>query len=71
MWLAFLVLALTCDIPGLGIAEVSAETFNLLQRCTIVGAILATASPFFDTRLDRIVGFAADKRLPAIYQFRE
>jgi len=23
------------------------------------------------TRLDRIVGFAAQKRLPAIYQFRE
>jgi putative ABC transport system substrate-binding protein len=27
--------------------------------------------PFFDTRLDRIVSFAAQKRLPAIYQFRE
>ena len=36
-----------------------------------VGAILVTASPFFDTRLDRIVGFAAQERVPAIYQFRE
>jgi len=36
-----------------------------------VGAFLVTASPFFDTRLDRIVGFAAQKRLPAMYQFRE
>ena len=36
-----------------------------------VGAFLVTAAPFFDTRVDRIVGFAAQKRLPAIYQFRE
>jgi putative tryptophan/tyrosine transport system substrate-binding protein len=36
-----------------------------------VGAFLVTAAPFFDTRLDRIVGFAAQNRLPAIYQFRE
>jgi putative tryptophan/tyrosine transport system substrate-binding protein len=31
-----------------------------------VGALLVTAAPFFDTRLDRIVSFAAQKRLPAI-----
>ncbi len=36
-----------------------------------VGAFLVTAAPFFDTRHDRIVGFAAQNRLPAIYQFRE
>ncbi len=36
-----------------------------------VGAFLVTAAPFFDTRRDRIVGFAAQNRLPAIYQFRE
>lgn len=36
-----------------------------------VGALLVTASSFFDTRVDRIVGFAAQHRLPAIYQFRE
>jgi putative ABC transport system substrate-binding protein len=29
------------------------------------------AAPFFDTQLHRIVDFAAQKRLPAIYQFRE
>jgi putative ABC transport system substrate-binding protein len=36
-----------------------------------VGALLVTAAPFFDTQLHRIVDFAAEKRLPAIYQFRE
>ncbi len=36
-----------------------------------VGALLVTADPYFDTRRDRIVAFAAKERLPAIYQFRE
>ena len=36
-----------------------------------VGALLVTAASFFDTRLHRIVDFAAQKQLPAIYQFRE
>ena len=36
-----------------------------------VGAFLVTAAPYFDTRRDRIVGFAAQKLLPAIYQFPE
>ena len=36
-----------------------------------VGALLVAAAPYFDTRRDRIVNFAADQRLPAIYQFRE
>jgi putative ABC transport system substrate-binding protein len=36
-----------------------------------VGALLVAAAPFFDTKRDRIVNFAADQRLPAIYQFRE
>jgi ABC-type uncharacterized transport system substrate-binding protein len=36
-----------------------------------IGAFLVTASPFFDTRHDRIISFAAQNRLPAIYQFRE
>jgi putative ABC transport system substrate-binding protein len=35
------------------------------------GALLITADPYFDTRRDRIVAFAARQRLPAIYQFRE
>jgi len=32
---------------------------------------LVTADPYFDTRRDRIVTFAAQHRLPAIYQFRQ
>jgi putative tryptophan/tyrosine transport system substrate-binding protein len=36
-----------------------------------VGAFLVTAAPFFDTRHDRIIAFAAQHRLPAVYQFRE
>ena len=33
--------------------------------------LLVAADPYFDTRRDRIVGFAAQQRLPAIYQFRD
>src|SRR5262252_1664344 len=36
-----------------------------------VGALLVTADPYFDTRREQIVTFAARQRLPAIYQFRE
>ena len=36
-----------------------------------VGALLVAADPYFDTRRDRIIAFAAQNRLPAIYQFRE
>jgi putative ABC transport system substrate-binding protein len=36
-----------------------------------VDALLVCADPFFDTRRDRIIGFAAQHRIPAIYQFRE
>jgi putative ABC transport system substrate-binding protein len=36
-----------------------------------VGALLVTADPYFDTRREQIVGFAARHRLPAVYQFRE
>jgi putative ABC transport system substrate-binding protein len=35
------------------------------------GALLVSADPFFDTRRDRIIAFAAQYRLPAIYHFRE
>ena len=34
-------------------------------------ALLVSANPFFDTRRDRIIAFAAERRLPAVYQFRE
>ena len=50
-------------------AELDAALASFVQQR--VGAFLVTASPFFDTRLERIVGFAAQNRLPAIYQFRE
>ncbi|WP_407176350.1 ABC transporter substrate-binding protein [Bradyrhizobium sp. STM 3562] len=36
-----------------------------------VGALLVGADPFFDIHRDRIVAFAAQRRLPTIYQFRE
>jgi putative tryptophan/tyrosine transport system substrate-binding protein len=34
-------------------------------------ALLVGADPFFDTRRDRLVGFTLQRRLPAIFQFRE
>jgi putative tryptophan/tyrosine transport system substrate-binding protein len=36
-----------------------------------VRALLVAADPYFDTRRERIVAFAAQHRLPAMYQFRE
>jgi putative ABC transport system substrate-binding protein len=36
-----------------------------------VGAVLVAGAPFFDTRRDRIIGLAAEHRIPAMYQFRE
>jgi putative ABC transport system substrate-binding protein len=50
-------------------AELDAALTSLGQQR--VGAVLVTAAPFFDTRLERIVSFAAQNRLPAIYQFRD
>jgi len=50
-------------------AELDAALASLAQQR--VGAFLVTAAPFFDTRRDQIIGFAAQSRLPAIYQFRE
>jgi putative ABC transport system substrate-binding protein len=50
-------------------AELDAALASFVEQR--VGALLVTAAPFFDSRLNRIVGFAAQKRLPAIYQFRE
>jgi putative ABC transport system substrate-binding protein len=34
-------------------------------------ALLVCADPFFDTRRDRIISFAAQHRMPAIYQFKD
>jgi putative ABC transport system substrate-binding protein len=36
-----------------------------------IGALQVAADPFFDTRQRRIIEFAAQNRIPAIYQFRE
>jgi ABC-type uncharacterized transport system substrate-binding protein len=36
-----------------------------------VARAYGAANSYFDVRRDRIVGFAAQQRLPAIYQFRE
>ena len=36
-----------------------------------VSALLVTAAPYFDTRRARIIEFAAENKIPAIYQFRE
>jgi putative tryptophan/tyrosine transport system substrate-binding protein len=50
-------------------AELDTALASFVQQR--VEVFLVTASPFFDTRRDRIIGFAAKNRLPAIYQFRE
>ena len=44
--------------------------FNRLAQ-EQVAALLPAADPFFDTRRERIIAFAAQTRLPTIYQFRE
>ena len=46
------------------------EAFALITRAG-VGALIVTSDPFFDTRRRRIIEFAAQRQLPAIYQFRE
>ena len=49
--------------------ELEAAFATLTQEA--VGALLVAADPYFDTRRDRIVSFAAQQRLPAIYHFRD
>lgn len=49
--------------------ELSAGLASIQQQR--VGALLVAADPFFDTRRDRIIMFAAQNKLPTIYQFRE
>jgi len=49
--------------------ELNAALLSLVQQR--VGAVLVSASAYFDTRRDRIIAFAAENRLPAMYQFRE
>ena len=49
--------------------ELDAALASLLRQG--VGALLVAADPYFDTRRDRIIAFAAENKVPAIYQFRE
>jgi putative ABC transport system substrate-binding protein len=49
--------------------ELDSAFASLVQRR--VGAFLVAADPYFDTRRDKIIAFAAQAKLPAIYQFRE
>ena len=50
-------------------AELDVAFASLFQQQ--VDALLVAGDPYFDTRRDRIIAFAAQNRLPAIYQFRE
>jgi ABC-type uncharacterized transport system substrate-binding protein len=50
-------------------AELDASFASLVQQQ--VGALLVTGDPYFDTRRDRIVAFASQNKLPAVYHFRE
>jgi putative tryptophan/tyrosine transport system substrate-binding protein len=49
--------------------ELSVVLASLLEQK--VSALLVMSDPYFDTRRDRIIAFAAQNKLPAIYQFRE
>ena len=49
--------------------EIKAAFEMIVQKRA--SALLVAADPYFDTRRDRIVAFAAQRHLPAIYQFRE
>ena len=50
-------------------AELDAAFAALVQQRA--AAMLAAADPFFDTRRDRLIAFAAQQKLPAMYHFRE
>ena len=50
-------------------AELDAAFAALLREQ--IGALLVASDPYFDTRRGRIIAFAGQNRLPAIYQFRE
>jgi putative ABC transport system substrate-binding protein len=50
-------------------AEIEAAFAALAQQR--VAALLVTGDPFFDTRRNQIIAFAARQKLPAMYQFRE
>jgi len=49
--------------------ELGASLASIQQQR--VSALLLAGDPYFDTRRDRIIMFAAQNKLPAIFQFRE
>jgi putative ABC transport system substrate-binding protein len=49
--------------------DLNASLQSLLEHR--VSALLVTGAPYFDTRRGRIIEFAAENKLPAIYHFRE
>jgi ABC-type uncharacterized transport system substrate-binding protein len=49
--------------------DLNAGLHSLLEHR--VSALLVTGAPYFDTRRGRIIEFAAENKLPAIYHFRE
>jgi putative ABC transport system substrate-binding protein len=49
--------------------ELDAAFVTLVQKR--VGGIVVASDPFFDSRRAALIKFAADNRLPGIYQFRE
>jgi len=63
-------IALRLDVLGAGNDEDLNAGLQLL-RSHGVSALLLTGAPYFDTRRGRIIEFAADNKIPAIYQFRE
>jgi len=50
-------------------AELESSLASLLQQR--ISGLLVNPDPYFDTRRERIIAFAAQHRLPAMYQFRE
>ena len=62
---------------GLRVVVANANTDDELEAAFAslvragIGALLVAGSPYFDTRRDRIIAFAARQRLPALYPFRE
>ena len=59
-----LIIATASDDAGLDAA------FAALMREHVV-ALQIASDPYFDSRRERIIAFAAQNRLPVIYQFRE
>ena len=50
-------------------AQLETAFAALLQKR--VAALVVASDPFFDSRRKRIISFAAENRLPGIYQFRD